>query len=395
MHTTIMKDTSSRRTFLQRASLLPLAAAGVASLGSLTATAREPIKRGGQARIRIALNAYSFSKLLNDHVKGRGDGVSLLDLLDYCAKHEFEALDPTGYFFPGYPKVPADDYVNNLKRRAFESGVGISGTRVRNNFTTADKAVREAGVQHIKEWVEVAARLGAPVIRVFCDTQMRGQSWETVAPGRKREEVEDWITGHLKDCAEVGKKFGVIIGVQNHGDFLKTHVEHLNLCRHVDSEWCAAHRGHGLLQDRRPHDDIAKVAPHSVNWQVKESPFGSGHEVRTDLKRLFRSIRASGYRGYVPLETLSAAGQDYDPFSPNPEVAGQPTARSAAFRPQKCSPTRSAPHTLFLPGLLRHECRAPSACGLGLSIPTSCLKANASRAHWHWVWCGSEGANSW
>ena len=252
MHTTIMKDTSSRRTFLQRASLLPLAAAGVASLGSLTATAREPIKRGGQARIRIALNAYSFSKLLNDHVKGRGDGVSLLDLLDYCAKHEFEALDPTGYFFPGYPKVPADDYVNNLKRRAFESGVGISGTRVRNNFTTADKAVREAGVQHIKEWVEVAARLGAPVIRVFCDTQMRGQSWETVAPGRKREEVEDWITGHLKDCAEVGKKFGVIIGVQNHGDFLKTHVEHLNLCRHVDSEWCAAHRGHGLLQDRGP-----------------------------------------------------------------------------------------------------------------------------------------------
>ena len=220
-------------TFLKHAALLPLATATGSVLTALPVSAREPIKRGGPARIRIALNAYSFSKLLNDHVKGRGDGISLFDLVDFCAKHEFEALDPTGYFFPGYPKVPADDYVNNLKRRAFEAGVGISGTGVRNNFTTADKAVREAGVAHIKEWVEVAARLGAPVIRVFCDTQMRGPSWETVAPGSKRADVEDWITGHLKDCAEHGKKFGVIIGVQNHGDFLKTHVEHLNLCRHV------------------------------------------------------------------------------------------------------------------------------------------------------------------
>ena len=310
-----MNDTSTRRTFLQRAALLPVAAATGSVLNALPAAAREPIKRGGPARIRIALNAYSFSKLLNDHVKGRGDGVSLLDLVDFCAKHEFEALDPTGYFFPGYPKVPADDYVNTLKRRAFEAGVGISGTGVRNNFTTADKAVREAGVAHIKEWVEVAARLGAPVIRVFCDTQMRGQSWETVAPGSKREDVEEWIAGHLKDCAATGKKYGVIIGVQNHGDFLKTHAEHLSLCRRVDSEWCAPIVDTGYYKTADPYDDIAKVAPHAVNWQVKESPFGAGHAVRTDLKHLFTIIRASGYRGYVPVETLSAAGQEgYDPF---------------------------------------------------------------------------------
>jgi sugar phosphate isomerase/epimerase len=48
--------------------------------------------------------------------------------------------------------------------------MGISGTGVRNNFTTADKSVRDDGVKHIKEFVEVAARLGAPVIRVFADT---------------------------------------------------------------------------------------------------------------------------------------------------------------------------------------------------------------------------------
>src|SRR5213078_5170152 len=103
-----------------------------------------------------------------------------------------DAIDPTGYFFPSYPEVPTAEYINNFKRRAFELGLGISGTGVRNNFTTSDKSVRDEGVKHIKEWVEVAARLGAPVIRVFADTQMRNQTWQTVAKGNTREQVQDW-----------------------------------------------------------------------------------------------------------------------------------------------------------------------------------------------------------
>ena len=63
-------------------------------------------------------------------------------------------------------------------KKPTDLGVGISGTGVRNNFTTADKSVRATGVQHIKEYVEVAAKLGAPVIRVFADTQMRTQTWD-------------------------------------------------------------------------------------------------------------------------------------------------------------------------------------------------------------------------
>ena len=64
--------------------------------------------------------------------------------------------------------------------------MGISGTGVRNNFTTADKSVRDDGVKHIKEFVEVAARLGAPVIRVFADTQMRAENWQSVSENAPR-----------------------------------------------------------------------------------------------------------------------------------------------------------------------------------------------------------------
>ena len=56
----------------------------------------------------------------------------------FAAKNRCEGFDPTGYFFPGYPERPADSYVDGLKKRAADLGVGISGTGVRNNFTTAD-----------------------------------------------------------------------------------------------------------------------------------------------------------------------------------------------------------------------------------------------------------------
>ena len=153
-----MRFITNRRTFLKTAALIPCDLA--ADVGHVIAEV-SPIRRAGGPRLKTALNAYSFARLLNDHVKGRGPGMSLLELVEFCARNDIDGLDATGYFFPGYPNAPADEYVNDLKRRAFDCGIGISGTGVRNNFTTADTAVRAADMQHIKEWVEVAAQLGA------------------------------------------------------------------------------------------------------------------------------------------------------------------------------------------------------------------------------------------
>ena len=52
-------------------------------MGSLTAVAQQSPKR--RAVLKTSLNAYSFNKLLNDNLKGRGKGITLPDLLDYCA----------------------------------------------------------------------------------------------------------------------------------------------------------------------------------------------------------------------------------------------------------------------------------------------------------------------
>src|ERR1700722_13630252 len=198
-----MNQNLNRRGFLQSAALLPFGAA------ALSAQNKKP---GASAKnsLRTSLNAYSFNKMLNDNIKKRGPGITLVQVLEFAAKCKFEGFDATGYFMPGYPEVPSDAYIATLKQRAADLGLAISGTGVRNNFTTADKDVRAEGVAHIKQFVEVAAKLGAPVIRVFADTQIRAEDWHSVSGGATRQQVQDWIAADLRQCADHGKKFNVI-----------------------------------------------------------------------------------------------------------------------------------------------------------------------------------------
>jgi sugar phosphate isomerase/epimerase len=315
-----MNDSHSRRDFIKKVSILPFCAA--TAISAFSACAAEPSAKAAGS-LKISLNAYSFNKMLNDNIKGRGPGVTLLEVLDFCAKQKFDGFDATGYYFPGYPEVPKDAYINTLKQKAADHGVAISGTGVRNNFTTADKAVRDAGVQHIKQYVEVAAKLGAPVIRVFADTQMRAQTWQTVAKGFTYQQVQDWIASALKECADHGKKFGVRIGVQNHGDFLQTGEQLLALIKAVGSDWCGPIVDTGYFKSNDPYNDMAVVAPHAVNWQVKQSPFGEESEVPTDLIKLLKIVRKSGYSGFLPIETLSPKGKEYDPYTVVPAFQKQ------------------------------------------------------------------------
>ena len=297
----------TRRGFLRLAALTPFATAS-------SALAIAPVARAGGASFRPTLNAYSFLEQLNANLVDSSEGIDLFGVVDFCAKLDIEAVDLTGYFFPGYPKAPADSYVNRMKRYVHERGIVISGTGVRNDFATADKAVRAEGVELTKRWIEVAARLGAPVIRVFAGPQTKNpKDWQSAAGNAKREDVEGWMAEALRACAEHGEKFGVIVAVQNHGDFISTGPQHLSLLQRVDHPWCGPLVDTGKYFSEDPYADIAMMVPHAVNWQVKETLLSNLKSPQTDFKRLAKIIHDGGYRGFVPIETLSMGRKDYDP----------------------------------------------------------------------------------
>jgi sugar phosphate isomerase/epimerase len=214
------------------------------------------------SRIKISCNLYSFNAPMTS-----GE-MSLAQVIDFCAEAGFDAVDPTGYYFAGYPAPAADEEVFRIKHRAFRAGLDISGTGVRNDFTLADGAARDAEVAHVTRWIDVAAKLGAPVLRVFAAR-------------------------------------GVMIVLQNHDDFVKTADQVLELRRRVPSEWFGLNVDIGSLRiGGDPYDEIAKLAPYAYTWQLKELVYRGTREEKTDLARVVRIIRDAGYRGYVPIETL-------------------------------------------------------------------------------------------
>jgi sugar phosphate isomerase/epimerase len=264
--------------------------------------------------IKLALNAYSF----NDQMTGKGQKdnkptMTLPEVIDWCATQNIEAIDVTGYYFPGYPEVPSDEYIYELKRKAFKSGIEISGTGIRNNFASPDPAVRAADVALAKKWIIVAEKLGAPVIRLFAGEIPKGYE-------NKWDEAAGWMIECFKECAAFGEQHGVIIGIQNHGDMLQTAEQCIKVVRAVNSKWAGIILDTGNFKVADPYVDIEAVIPYTVNWQVKESVFGLGNPVKTDYLRLMKIIKRSGYRGYLPIETLTVKGIPADPKSTVPAM---------------------------------------------------------------------------
>jgi sugar phosphate isomerase/epimerase len=276
-----MPETVDRRAFLSALAASPL----VPELapGVVPGSARAP-------KIKLSCNLYSFNAPL------RSGEMTLEQAIDFCAELGFDAVDPTGYYFPGHPVPPADAYLYSVKRRAFLNGLDVSGTGVRNDFTVPDTAKREADVAHVSLWVEAAAKLGAPCLRVF---DGRGET-----NGPTRQQMIEWVVEAFRDCAAHGERHGVVIAYQNHDELLKTADEVLALRGRVASEWFGLNVDIGSLRTGDPYEEIARLAPFACTWQIKERLYRKEQEEMTDLRRVFAILRTAGYRGYAPLETL-------------------------------------------------------------------------------------------
>jgi sugar phosphate isomerase/epimerase len=277
--------------------------------------------------IRFSLNAYSFNARLMEKKPSDGQPVfSILDLIDWAAGQNLEAVDITGYYFPGYPAPPSDDVIRAVRQKAAERGLAISGTGIRNHFASADPAVRQEGIELARQWIDVAAKLGAPVIRLFAGPMPAG--YDT-----RWEEVMAWMVPCFRACADYAQTKGIRIGIQNHADALSTADQTLRLLKAINHPWVGLIVDTGSFTTSDPYAEIEATAPFAVNWQVKERLHGEGSDRQTDMLRVMKIIRATGYKGFVPVETLPEKGKPYDPFVQVPKLLNDmQAARAAAFR---------------------------------------------------------------
>jgi len=291
----------NRRDFAKR---LSLAGAGMAVM-PLTGSAGEETKKQVNLQkagsLKISLNAYSFDKPL------KAGTMTLDDLLDFCSKTGFDGVDITGYYFPGYPVVPPDDVIYHVRKKAFRIGVELGCTGVRNDFTWSDPAKREGEKKLVKEWTVVAHKLGAPGLRIFSGNLSKESfTWD---------ERARWIAEDIRECADFAARYGVMLALQNHNDFLKTSEQTEKLLNMINHEWVGLMLDIGSYHTNDPYRDIAANSKYAITWQMKEKVFVNETQVDTDYEKIIEIVRMSGYKGYLPLETLGEG----DPYE---KVAG-------------------------------------------------------------------------
>jgi sugar phosphate isomerase/epimerase len=290
----------ARRAFLGGVVAAPLAVARPLAQNA-------PRTSVASRRLRLTCNLYSFNGPLTS------GAMRLEEAMDVCAELGFDAVDPTGYYFAEYPAAPANADIDRIKRHAFRLGLDIALTGVRNDFTVEDRARVEQEIALVTRWLGVAARLGAPALRIFAG----GSTTESAPP-----DALDRVVGCIERVLPEAERQGVLLVLQHHDDAPKTADAVLQIRRRIASDWFGLDVDIGSLRTADPYEETARLAPYAYAWQVKEIVYRRQREENIDPREMARIIRESGFSGYVALEALGDGDpreklrRMYDAFRP-------------------------------------------------------------------------------
>ncbi len=285
-----MKQYVSRRAFL--------------SAGAAFALARiDPIQRAAPSHLKLSIAAYSYRQLL-DFKNAKMDMFGFVDL---AASLGCDAVEPTSYWFPeGFDGA----WLRKLQQYAFVRGLDISGTAIRNDFCLAPGSALDENQRNVKRWIDHAAALGAPVMRVFGGEVPDGED-EAIVARRVVANVESLLPHAVSR--------GVTLALENHGGITATPEQLLRLVEAVR----APEGGFGVNLDTGnfhgddPYADVARLAPYAVNVQVKTEITRRGKEKEpADLARIVKILRDANYSGYLVLEYEA----DADPLTAIPGI---------------------------------------------------------------------------
>ncbi|MCA9115103.1 MAG: sugar phosphate isomerase/epimerase, partial [Planctomycetaceae bacterium] len=165
---------------------------------------------------------------------------------------------------------------------------------VGNNFGLVDGEEAQKQLADMRAWIDYAALMGAPVIRIFAGTVPKGETEQAT--------IERCIR-RISQSLEYAAQKGVFLALENHGGITSTSEQMLKIIRGVnESPWFGVNFDSGNFRTAEPYADLEKIAPYAINAQIKLSMAREGQKEEADLERVIGILRSAGYRGYVVLE---------------------------------------------------------------------------------------------
>jgi sugar phosphate isomerase/epimerase len=288
----------SRRNFIQYSSgLLTFAAADLASIDK---------KRGP---------LLAFSTL------GCPDW-SLQQIIDFAVKHGFKGIEIRGVQrqldLSKSPHFNTPEALADTRKRIKDSGLKIVGLGSSAAMHHSVEADRDKAFDEAKRFIDIAAKVDCPYVRVFPDK---------LAKDRDKAEVLDVIATNLTSLADAAKGSGVSVLMETHGDVVRAADLETVMNKVGD------HANAGLVWDISNMWSVTGEAPSVVYPKLKK---WIRHTHLKDLKKVegkdqytlmaegevpvFEAVsllRKGGYKGYYSFEWEKL----WHPEIAEPEVA--------------------------------------------------------------------------
>lgn len=226
-----------------------------------------------------------------------------LKFIDLCSMLELDGVD----FNMNSLRSQDRDHLKKIKKTCLERGLSIACVGVSNDFGRPPEE-QETIQKQVREGIDTAQFLGAPIVRLFAGAVRTGQT---------REAVWKRTVEGLKQAAAYGEKAGVVVGLQNHNhnNIASTGDDVDRLLREVDHPWCSHILDTGQYlgslgasgakpDDPRKYDvyqSIEKTAPRAVFVRAKLYRLRSGKEEWLDYERIFKILRGVKFKGFICL----------------------------------------------------------------------------------------------
>ena len=199
----------------------------------------------------------------------------------------------------------APAYLREVRMRCLKRGLTISYIGVSNDFGRP-QAELPGVVAEVKHWVDVAAFMGVPLVRIFA-------AW--VRDGSTEEEVWERMMPCMHEVAVYGEEKGVVLGLHNHnhgcvtrtGGDVRRILETVNnpyLSHILDTGQYVGSPGASGAEGREDpaldfYGSIAETAPLAVFVRAKIYRIQTGVERWLNYPRIFEILNSVNYNGFV------------------------------------------------------------------------------------------------
>jgi sugar phosphate isomerase/epimerase len=275
-------------------------------------------------RERLAVASWPFRKLV-DPKKGT---LPLVDfpkmVVDRFGVHGVELLDEH------FLSTDAA-YLDKVREAVAKCGsrvVNIPVGRLGGSFYDADAEKRRHVVETAKHWIDVAARVGSPSVRMH------------VAAAKNPPNV-DWAAESLREVASYGERLHVVVHLENDDARSEEAFFLVDVIKTAGTPWLRALPDfcNSMLLERGPeynYDAVRAMFEHAYGiCHVKDSEQDGKKMFHVDLGRTFEIARVAGFRGYFSME-YDAEGDPVQPtiglIGASLRALGEKTTAEAAAR---------------------------------------------------------------